>query len=137
MFVQNIKTIDTASKLKKAKRKTADGDFSVFLSDSEEEQKSVSEVYATPTLNSMLFLQDVNSQQNIAKKNYERGQDILDGLENYRRAMVTGDKSADLQKVANQLKERRTKSEDANLENLIDEIELRAAVEAAKREASE
>ena len=115
MFVQNIKTVDTASKLKKAKRKTADGDFSVFLSDSEEEQKSVSEVYSTPTLNSMLFLQDVNSQQNIAKRNYERGQDILDGLENYRRAMVTGDKSADLQKVANQLKERRTKSEDANL----------------------
>jgi hypothetical protein len=137
MFVQSIKTIDTASKLKKAKKKTADGDFSVFLSDSEEEQKSVNEVYSTPTLNSMLFLQDVNSQQNIAKKNYERGQDILDGLENYRRAMVTGDKSADLQKVANQLKERRTKSEDAILENLIDEIELRAAVEAAKRESGE
>jgi hypothetical protein len=137
MFVQSIKVVDNATKLKKAKRKTADGNFSVFLNDSEDDQKSVNEVYSAPSLNSMLFLQDVNSQPNITKNNYERGKDILDGLENYRKAILSGGSSNDLQKIANQLKENRAKSEDLELENLIDEIELRAAVEAAKREVEE
>lgn len=136
MFIQNIKTIESNSKLRKAKRKTADGDFSVFLTESEDEQKAINEVYSAPTINSALFLQDVTSQQDITRKNYERGQDILDGLDNYRKAMLGGN-LGDLQKVVGQLKASRTKSTDTTLESLIDEIELRAAVEAAKKEAQD
>ncbi len=136
MFVQNIKNIDAATKLKKAKKKPVDGEFSVFLDDTEE-SKSVNEVYSTPTVSSVLFLQDINSQQNITQTNYERGKDLLDGLDNYRKAILSGKDSGDLSKVAEQLKAQRTKSEDSQLESLIDDIELRAAVEAAKRESQE
>ncbi len=135
MFVQNIKNIDVATKLKKAKRKTADGDFSVFLDEAESESKQVNEVYSAPSIHSALFLQDVNSQPNIEKKNYEHGKELLDGLDVYRKAVLTGKESGELSKVVEQLKTQRNKSENSQLEDLIDEIELRAAVEAAKRES--
>ncbi len=137
MFVQNIKGLDAANRLKKAKKKAVGSDFSVFLEDEGEEQKQINEVYAAPNINPMIFLQDVGSQQNVVRNNYERGKELLDGLENYRRAILTGKDSEDLQKIANELKSQRTKSNDAALESLIDDIELRAAVEAAKKEIGE
>lgn len=134
MFVNNTKNIEVNTRPKKAKKSSAKGDFSVFLKDEEEAQSSVNEVVATPSLNSALFLQEVDNDEDVKEKNYERGNDILDDLDNYQKDILKGQNNEQsLKKLSEQIKDERMKSADPMLESLIDEVELRAAVEAAKR----
>lgn len=87
------------------------------------------------TLGAMLAVQAAEDPLFSRRRARERGDRMLDVLEELRSAMLAGPLShgqlIDLQKL---LAERREPSNDAALEAMIDEIELRAAVELAKIE---
>jgi len=63
----------------------------------------------------------------------QRGADILDKLEEIRRDILAGAVPRDrLENLAQSLRQRRVQVSDPRLIEIIDEIELRAAVEIAK-----
>jgi hypothetical protein len=67
----------------------------------------------------------------------QRGHDLLDGLDRLKAALIGGRVATrDLQVIAGRLAERMAESGDPRLDGLVAEIELRAAVELAKLEAS-
>jgi hypothetical protein len=138
MFVYNNKAVDFNARPKKVRKSGAKGDFSVFLKDEEDEQAAVNGVISTPTVSSALFLQDVSNQDDIKERSQQRGNKILDSLEDYEKDLLKGkDPKKSLDNLSSQLSSQRLKSNDPMLESLIDEVELRAAVEAAKREQKE
>jgi len=63
----------------------------------------------------------------------KRGHDLLDGLDRLKAALLSNRvPTADLQRIAAQLAERRDLSGDPRLDDLLSHIELRARVELAK-----
>lgn len=132
MFVSNIKNIESKDRIKRTKKNAnASGNFAAFLDDVDETEPT------TPTaqvanVNSAVFLQDINREDLIRENNYQKANKMLDDLEKYRKSILLGNSTATdtLQKIVG---DERKKSNDPRLEAILDEIELRAAVEAAKR----
>jgi hypothetical protein len=70
------------------------------------------------------------------KKGLKRGRAMLDALDNIKIALLTGRlPQGDLQQLVVAVEGRERDSDDPRLEELLDEIELRAKVELAKIEA--
>jgi len=137
MFVSNIKTVSSKPDLKKIKKKNSDVGFSGFLSEAEE-VSATSNVKSAGSLTSAVMLQEISQDEYQKKQNYSRGSDILDDLEKYNKAnLAMKDQGHQLTDIAIKLKQAREKSSDPLLESLIDDVELRAAVEAAKKEVEE
>ncbi|MER2265518.1 flagellar assembly protein FliX [Methylobacterium oxalidis] len=89
-------------------------------------------------LDAVLMLQNgEETPQERRRRSARRGFDLLDGLDRLKAAILTGRVPAhELQVVARRLSERAGTSGDPRLDGLMAEIELRAAVELAKLEAS-
>ncbi len=96
---------------------------------------TTSEVSATGPVDSILALQEVsgNVDQQGQRKLQHYGEDLLDQMEDLRRQLLTGAiAKEDLAHLAGQMRAHRRETEDPNLNEIIDEIELRAEVEIAK-----
>jgi hypothetical protein len=77
------------------------------------------------------------AQKERRRRSVQRGHDLLDGLDRLKAALFGGRVATrDLQVIAGRLAERMAESGDPRLDGLVAEIELRAAVELAKLEAS-
>ncbi|WP_331311847.1 flagellar assembly protein FliX [Methylobacterium oryzae] len=74
-------------------------------------------------------------RQERRRRSAQRGQDLLDGLDRLKAALLGGRVAPqDLRAIAGRLNERAGLSGDPRLDGLMAEIELRAAVELAKLE---
>jgi hypothetical protein len=84
-------------------------------------------------LDAMLAAQEVPDATEGRRRARRRGEDILDRLEEIRLGLLLGTVSqARLQQLAQALRSARGQVDDPRLDEILDEIELRAAVELAK-----
>jgi hypothetical protein len=84
----------------------------------------------------LLALQDVGGPLERRRRAVNRAGRILDVLDEVKLGMLSGEVTEqDLQRLQQAVRDQREGTEDAGLENLLDEIEVRAAVEMAKLES--
>lgn len=123
------------SAFNKARKKTGTGSgaFSDMLV-SDGEEKTEKAASAAP-VSSVTFLNEIEDISPEARKRQalDRGNDILDELEKFRDGLLMGTLSVEAIKRAYEISQRQKLDvEDPKLEFLVNEIEVRAAVELAK-----
>jgi hypothetical protein len=140
-----IKIIETqatysASKLKKI-RKAGDGDFGDFLSAAEEAEQTsgsggILSAMEVGSLNPLLSLQEVSEDDVRRQRTLQQGKQSIDVLEELRREILTGNTNpAMLGRMQAQVEQmRKNTAPDAKLQEIMNDIELRLAVEVAKLE---
>ena len=88
------------------------------------------------SLDALIALQQVEGPTERRRRAMNRAGRILDVLDEVKLSMLEGaDASATMAKLGKAVREERSNTEDPGLEGVLDEIEVRAAVELAKREA--
>ena len=84
-------------------------------------------------IEALLALQEVPDATRSRKRAVRRGTDLLDRLDDIRIGLLTGAIPVEgLKTLARQLREKRPSDIDERLSGILDEIELRVAVELAK-----
>jgi len=113
---------------------TKSGSFSKALSGSQAPATgSVSGSGAPGPVDALLALQEVANEPNRRAQARRRGEELLDRLEELRLALLEGRLPLDmLERLGALVTLHRGKIDDPRLEQVLDEIELRAAVELAK-----
>ena len=91
---------------------------------------------AVGSLEALLALQETSTPLERRRKAVRRAGRILDALDDLRIAVLDpeGLDGVALQRLQGAVREARGQTEDAGLEDVLEEIEIRAAVEMAKRE---
>lgn len=98
-------------------------------------QSSVSAQTPLGAVDSLLALQEVPDATAQRRQARRRGESLLDQLEELRLGLLTGElPRATVERLAVMVAQRRTSVDDPRLAEILDEIELRAAVELAKYE---
>jgi hypothetical protein len=96
---------------------------------------SVSATRSVMGVDALLALQDVGAPTERKRRAVRRASKILDVLDGLKIALLEGQVSGDdLHRLTRAIRDERTGTDDPALEAVLDEIELRAAVEAAKLE---
>lgn len=96
---------------------------------------SVSAAQGVMGVEALLALQDVGGPLERKRRAVRRAGRILDVLEDLKVALLEGELSgADLDRLRRAVRDERANTDDPALEAVLDEIELRAAVEVAKLE---
>ena len=139
MKVDGYGNILNSSGVKKRTAVSISGNFSGFLNAAETEEissnHSLSDISAPSSLSGILSLQEVSEDEIRRKKIIQHGNSMLDSLENLRRQILLGTLSLDtLQNIEKNLKLQRQIINDPRLMMVLDDIELRTAVELAKLE---
>ncbi|WP_020401015.1 flagellar assembly protein FliX [Kordiimonas gwangyangensis] len=124
--------------IKKTSRKSSSSDSSVFtgaLDDSAPAQGPARAAAASPLapVNSLLSLQEVPDSTHSRSKGLKRAEEMLDILEEVRKGLLLGSiPITKLRGLADLARNQRGKTEDAKLNAVLADIELRAEVELAK-----
>lgn len=131
MLIGNVNNVGASDGLKKKKKTASGGDFSAHLKTSEPtKNSSVSPVSAT---NPLFMLQEIDADENPKQQAINHGHDVLSQLDEIKLSLLTGNTT---QSLLNSLDERiknwRSDISDPKLQKIIDDIELRAAIELAK-----
>ena len=96
---------------------------------------SVAATQGVMGVEALLALQDVGTPTERKRRAVRRAGRILDTLDGLKIALLEGDISAaDLDRLRRAVRDERDNTDDPALEAVLDEIELRAAVEVAKLE---
>ena len=139
MKVPEIRSTATPATQRSQRTSSTSGPrFSDHLNKAEESEGEVagpSGVVGVSALSALLGAQEVEEDGERAsrRKLAQRGADILDKLEEIRRDILAGGVPRErLENLAQSLHQRRAHVSDPRLIEIIDEIELRAAVEIAK-----
>lgn len=139
MKVSRTRPAAISATKKKGKASAASGQqFVDHLSSTNEPvntPSSVEETSAVSSVGSILAVQEVtdHSDQEARRLLRQRGEDILDKLDEIRRDILLGALPVErLTNLAHLLRTKRNSVDDPKLLELIDEIELRAEVEIAK-----
>ena len=135
MEITKTRSAGAKSQVKKKSDSAGGGSFASHLSGASEASSS-SDVSPLSPVNSLFMLQEIDEEADSKKQAVEQGFDALDYLEKIRFGVLTGTVSSDTLKNLNSLIEQWRKNyNDPKLESIIDDIELRAAVELAKLES--
>lgn len=111
--------------------------FSSFLSSASAPSSSsaASEVNATAALSGLLALQEISEEERKKERLVKQAKDMLDSLERLRQQLLMGEIPADmLSELSRKLSEEKQQVSDPKLMIVIEDIELRLAVEMAKLE---
>lgn len=124
------------NKVDKTKKKSSSSSasFADHLSDSSESQ-ATSPSSAMSGIAGVMALQaaEHSSEEESRGKALQQGQDMVETLEDLRRSLLLGEiSSSQLQTIAQNLEQSRPNFTDPALNDMLDEIELRVAVELAK-----
>lgn len=116
-------------------------DFADFLASASAEDAgeapATSAASATADVGGMLMLQEVSDEELRRERIVREGESMLDSLEKLRQALLMGQLPLDvLRTLEDRLKRQRERAFDPRLIEIIDDIELRAAVELAKIEVA-
>ncbi len=120
----------------RVKKSSSGGDFSAYLKDimksAPEAVSGVSSVNVTDAIFAAQMIGD-EEEKKLRKKQIERGQTLLEKLEEIRDGLLKGYLSKDrLMNIAQFVRERKMEAQDERLNEIIEEIELRVEVELAK-----
>lgn len=112
-------------------------DFARHLSAGDNDQAAVSQpvlgANSVGSVDSLLSLQEVGDGGNGRSKGLQRAADLLEQLDEIRHGLLMGGLSRDgLQELSRSVRRQRDQLNDPRLTEILDEIELRAAVELAK-----
>jgi hypothetical protein len=138
MKVSKVKSGKSASSVSRKKVETGHGgEFAEHLkaSVSSSGASASTEAASINSVDSILAVQETDdpSQRRAKRLGIQYGGDLLDHLEELRRDLLLG--TADIDKlgsIAQKIRSHRRQSDDVKLNEIIDEIELRAEVEIAK-----
>ncbi len=126
-----LSTTAPARRKDKAK-KSSDVSFSKHL-DEPGEASGVQETGTLGSVSGVLNIQEVDDALSRAAKGKLRAEDMLEKLDEIRLDMLTGQLSqATLQRLSHIVSSHRAEVEDEKLNEILDEIDLRAQVELAK-----
>ena len=137
MKIEGPAPLRTPASAQRAKsREGAGGSFRVDLGGEEAPTAGVSSAAPALAVASLLSLQEAPSPTEGRARGLRRGRDLLDQLDRIRLALLTGQiPLARLDGLMRALKQARGETGDPGLNQILDEIELRCAVELAKFEA--
>lgn len=134
MLINNtppIKPTEKAGK-KKSSSSASDVDFTGFLGGTDESHET-QQPQAAQEVNNFLFLQEVSDEEINRQKAMQHGKTVLQALEQLHRDLLFGTiPEATLHRLEGVIAKKRETFTDPRLSQLLDEIELRAAVELAK-----
>ena len=138
MRITDNRPVTSASEAKK-KPKTGGASSSAFAdalssaSNSTSSTSEVTSVSATASVGSLLALQEVSDEEYTRSQTIRQGEDLLKSLDSIRQSLLLGNVSINvLQTLEERLKVQRSQTVDPKLHAIMDDIELRAAVELAK-----
>ena len=138
MKVSKVKSGKSASSASRQKVETGHGvEFAEHLKGSLKSKNTTAatEAASVGTVDSILAIQEADDQSQRRGKQLgcQYGGDLLDQLEEVRRDLLLGEIDIDqLGSIAQKIRSNRRQSDDVKLNEIIDEIELRAEVEIAK-----
>lgn len=96
---------------------------------------SVSAVRSVMGVEALVALQEVGGPLERKRRAVRRASRMLDALDDIKAGLLVGELSmGDLDRLRRAVRDERAYTDDPNLEAVLDEIELRAAVEVAKLE---
>ena len=138
MKVSKVKSGNSASSVSRKKVETVHGgEFAEHLKGSVPSSgaSASTEAASVNSVDSILAVQETDdpTQRRGKRLGIQYGGDLLDHLEELRRDLLLG--TADIDKlgsIAQKIRSHRRQSDDVKLNEIIDEIELRAEVEIAK-----
>ncbi|MBP1180103.1 flagellar assembly protein FliX [Methylobacterium sp. PvR107] len=139
MRVETRQPIQSAGGVAATRRPEGGGGFSLGAAPGSAASASAPAAAATLAgLDAVLLLQaESETPQERRRRSAKRGQDLLDGLDRLKAAILGGRVAThELRTIAGRLNERGGLSGDPRLDGLMAEIELRAAVELAKLEVA-
>lgn len=114
-------------------KRTAAGGFAKELAGESPGTASVSGGSALGPVDALLALQEVPEAGERHARAWRRGSDLLDWLDELRLGLLVGRyPAAKLERLTTLLADQRDRADDPRLAGVIEEIELRAAVELAK-----
>ena len=126
----------TSGTRRKGKSNSVEGsDFSALLDAMSEASESSAPVPAAPvsSTNMVLSIQSVSEEEIGRKKAYKQANQTLDALDDLKKSILLGDISEhQLKHISDKIEQMRTETNDPKLRQILDEVELRAAVELAK-----
>lgn len=137
MKISGFGSITSSSGVNKRRGTGAASGFADVLSAAEAAEAgqaaSVSDVAATAGINNLLALQEISEEDVHRRKLVQQGNNMLDALEKLRRQILIGAvPQQTLVDIGRQLSVQKQSVSDPHLAALIEDIELRAAVELAK-----
>jgi hypothetical protein len=139
MKISETRSVSPASKKKVGKTKSEQSTaFASHLKDVKAEPESVArirDVSSVTAVGSILTVQEVEDDEGLTSRKQLKkyGEDILERLDEIKQDLLTGDISKDLlTNLAQTLRMKKSTTDDPKLISIIDDIELRAAVELAK-----
>ncbi len=139
MKITDVNAVGGARPIGKKKKTPAGGDFGSLLDNDNEVESgtNVGGINPIAPLGNILAAQETGSFANMdeIKQQLSRGNNMLDYLSELRDGMLTGSTNPqNVQKLVDELRKEKNTTPDPQLSELLDEIELRAAVELAKLE---
>lgn len=138
MKVSGVGSGAPASGSRRTEKSTGKGEFKATLLDSmggADEPAPVETTSGIGAVDALLIVQSVGDaeEREARKRLIQRGEDILDQLEEIRHGLLMGSIPKDkLETLAQTVRNRREACADPRLAAVLDEIELRAEVELAK-----
>jgi hypothetical protein len=98
---------------------------------------AVSATRSVVGVDALVALQDVGGPLERKRRAVGRASRMLDALDDIKAGLLVGElSSGDLDRLRRAVRDERDHTDDPNLEAVLDEIELRAAVEVAKLESA-
>lgn len=139
MKISGFGSIPSTSGTSKKRGTSKSGSFANILSAAESgevgQAGGVSDVAATTAVNNLLALQEISEEDVQRRKLAQQGNNMLDALEKLRQQLLIGNLPAHvLQNLSRQLLLKKQLVNDEKLNAIIEDIELRVAVELAKIE---
>jgi hypothetical protein len=135
-YTPPVKALDKVRK-KNAGSSASGVDFEGFL-EGTEETGAAGEAQAASGVNSFLFMQEVSDEQIANRKAYQQGKQAISVLEQLHRDLLMGTvPETTLRRLKDIVNKPQETFTDPHLKQMLDEIELRAAVELAKLEKAQ
>ena len=141
MKITDLEGVKGAGKPKKPKKTGDKGAFDAFLSEAEgatetETAKAASGVSAVEAPSALFSLQEVSGGTGLHQQTLKQGKQSLEVLDELRRDLLLGeDNPRTLQRMREQQARLKQQVYDPRLRDVMEDIDLRLAVEIAKREA--
>lgn len=130
-----IKGLERKEPVRKARKASSAGVFSVESNNEEISVQEEAPVSSMHSIQSILSLQTMHTEIALEAASYEKGENLLGKMDKLLNATLKenqADKSLALNNLAQAASATLERSHNAELEDMIDEIKLRAAVELAK-----
>ena len=135
MKIEGPGSLRNTAAAQRARPRAGAGGFRVELGGDDAPTAGVSSAGPTLGVASLLSLQEAPTPTDGRSRGLNRGRDLLDQLDRIRLALLTGQIAPSrLEALLRSLQQARAEGADPALAGLLDEIELRCAVELAKFE---